>query len=814
MKKTLLPLFALIAAVSAFAAENPLIYPTAEVLAYAKTLEPRLTEIRRDLHRHPELGWEEVWTTAKIKEVLKTLPGIEIKEIPLKTGVIAELKGTKPELGTIGLRCDIDALPIQEDKPASHTYKSEIPGKMHACGHDGHITINLGAAMILSKFRPEHNVRFIFQPSEEDFPSGAKAMIDEAHATDGLKMIWGFHINATSDFGNVGWYDGIVMSGGYTLTIDVKGKSAHTAYPEYSVNPIVILSRVAVAIDGLKQTIRATQPYTVSMMHMDCPNVAHSASPEKGRLIVKTRYHEPEVNAFLVKKIKEIVKAQCDLYGATFEIAEKQGLEPTFNLPEMGPVVRENAAALGLPLEHIFASMGGDDFGFYGWKVPAYYMTFGLRTSKDFPIAHTSKFDWDERVLPGSAAMFASCALRRGYPTLPGSPAAGADGGKDFQNPLSGISFETPKAWPCPTMDRDDVVKAVWIEGEPYRGKPTRVFAYVALPKGASREHPVPGMVLAHGGAGTAYHSWVRTWVEKGYAVIAADNCASMPVRMPGTNEWMSSGFGGPRGWGGYEQVDEPVADQWPYHAVASVVHAHSYLRSLPEVDADRIGLTGISWGGFLTMLTASVDRRFKFAAPVYACAHYKDIPLWAKASRKPTRWLDLWEPANYVPSMTLPVIWFASTGDAAFSFDELQKTFPLLPNRPEIVIRKDMKHSHGPAGENMPELFAFADLHLRGGAPLPEVENLSVADGRLRVGFDAKGRKLKRADVIWTADVKPVKASAWQVRSYPDPTGSVFTAPVPEGAHRVFVNFVLDGRTGEKTYPEALVSSNAVFLE
>jgi len=398
-------------------AAEPLLYPTSEVMAYAKSLEQRLTEIRRDLHRHPELGWEEVWTTAKIKEVLKTLPGIEIREIPLKTGVVAELKGTKPELGTIGLRCDIDALPIQEEKPADHTYKSEIPGKMHACGHDGHITINLGAAMILSKFRPEHNVRFIFQPSEEIFPSGAKAMI-EAGAAEGLKMIWGFHINATSDFGNVGWYDGIVMAGGTKLDIKVKGKSVHTAYPEYSVNPIVILSRVAVAVDGLKQMIRATRPYSVTLVHMDCPRVAHSASPAEGRLILETCYHEPEVNELLKKKIREIVKQQCDLYGATFEIAEEQGLEPTYNLDAMGPVVRENAAALGLPLEHIFASMGGDDFGFYGWKVPAYYMTFGLRTSPDFPIAHTSKFDWDEKVLPGSVAMFASCALRKAYPAL------------------------------------------------------------------------------------------------------------------------------------------------------------------------------------------------------------------------------------------------------------------------------------------------------------------------------------------------------------------------------------------------------------
>jgi metal-dependent amidase/aminoacylase/carboxypeptidase family protein len=231
-------------------------------------------------------------------------------------------------------------------------------------------------------------------------------------------MIWGFHINATSDFGNVGWYDGIVMAGGYTLDIKVHGKSVHTAYPEMSVNPIVILSRVAVAVDGLKQMIRATRPYSVSLMHMDCPNVAHSASPAEGRLIIKTRYHEPEVNKLLVSKIRAIVKSFCDLYGATFEIAEEQGLEPTYNHESMGPLVRENAAALGLPVEHIFASMGGDDFGCYGWDVPAYYMTFGLRKGENFHIAHTSKFEWDEAILPPASAMFASCALRKEYPEL------------------------------------------------------------------------------------------------------------------------------------------------------------------------------------------------------------------------------------------------------------------------------------------------------------------------------------------------------------------------------------------------------------
>ena len=407
---------AVMALLGAFGGE-PLIYPAAKILAYAKTLEPQLTEIRRDLHRHPELAFEEFRTTAKIKEALSALPGVELLPCSMKTGCLAEIKGSRPELGTIALRCDIDALPIEEKSGVS--YASLEKGKMHACGHDGHITINLGAAMVLSKFRPERTVRFIFQPAEETIPCGAPKMI-EAGALDGVDMIWGFHINATSDFGNVGWYDGIVMAGGHTLEIKVHGKSAHTAYPEYSVNPIVILSRVVADIDSLKQTIRATRPYSVSMMDMECRPVAHSASPEEGRLVVKTRYHEPEVNDHLVAKIKEIVKSRCELFGATFDIAEEHGLDPTYNRPEMGPLVRENAAALGLPLEHIFASMGGDDFGCYGWKVSAYYMTFGLRTSPDFAIAHTAKFKWDEAVLPPAAAMFASCALRREYPRMSG----------------------------------------------------------------------------------------------------------------------------------------------------------------------------------------------------------------------------------------------------------------------------------------------------------------------------------------------------------------------------------------------------------
>ena len=410
MKKIILPLFALAAAVSAFAGENPLIYPTAEVLAYAKTLEPRLTEIRRDLHRHPELGWEEVWTTAKIKEVLGTLPGIVIKDIPLKTGVIAELKGTKPELGTIGLRCDIDALPIQEDKPATHAYKSEVPDVMHACGHDGHVAVNLGAAMLLSKIRPERNVRFLFQPAEETTPDGAPEFL-QCGVLDGVDEAWGFHLNATSDFGNVGWYDGTVMAGGTRFEIFVKGKSVHGSYPEEAINPAVILSRIAVEIDGLKSLVRATRPYSLTLLKLQAGDQT-VATPHEGMLGGRIGFHEKAIDTLLRAKIKMVAESTAAVFNGKAEVKYTDLLPLTYNTPDLGEVVRTNAKLLGLPLEQIFPSMGSDDFGYYGDKIPTYYMTFGLRKGKDFPIAHTPRFDFDDSVLAPSAAMFASVVLR------------------------------------------------------------------------------------------------------------------------------------------------------------------------------------------------------------------------------------------------------------------------------------------------------------------------------------------------------------------------------------------------------------------
>ena len=171
-----------------------------------------------------------------------------------------------------------------------------------------------------------------------------------------------------------------------------------------------------------------------------------------------------------------------------------------------------------------------------------------------------------------------------------------------------------PRMFDAPEHSEHDV-KAVFYEGLPWKGKPTRVFAYYGIPK-TDGKTKVPAMVLVHGGGGSAYISWVRLWVSRGYAAIAMDTCGSISGR--GNNNHQRHEDGGPGGWGGFNQLDLPTEDQWTYHAVADVILAHSLIRSFPEVDADRIGLTGISWGGYLTCIVAGIDPRFAFAAPVY----------------------------------------------------------------------------------------------------------------------------------------------------------------------------------------------------
>ncbi len=186
------------------------------------------------------------------------------------------------------------------------------------------------------------------------------------------------------------------------------------------------------------------------------------------------------------------------------------------------------------------------------------------------------------------------------------------------------VAFEQPLLTHVPNVEpaRDvptEGLTAIYYEGLPYKGQPTQVFAYYGLPRkdeGTAKDGKVPGIVLVHGGGGTAFARWVKLWNDRGYAAIAMDLCGCVPVGSYG--KWQRHARGGPPGWdASFEQIHEPLADQWQTHAVTAVARANSLLRSMPEVDADRVGLTGISWGAYdiawwLALIHASsVQRRF-----------------------------------------------------------------------------------------------------------------------------------------------------------------------------------------------------------
>ena len=342
---------------------------------------------------------------------------------------------------------------------------------------------------------------------------------------------------------------------------------------------------------------------------------------------------------------------------------------------------------------------------------------------------------------------------------------------------------------------RSPQIRPLFFEGLPYRGKPTRVFAWLGIPQ-VQAGQKVPGMVLVHGGGGTAFHDWVKLWVERGYAAISMDTCGALPEPADAKPRPRHE-FSGPPGWGGFDQIDDPLPDQWTYHAVADAILAHSLLRSQPEVDPDRIGLTGISWGGYLTCIIAGVDNRFRFAAPVYGCGHYLET-VFAKQVESAgddhgVRWLQWWDPANYLPNARMPTLWVTGSNDFAYWFPALQKSYRLVPaEQRTLCIRLRMPHGHGPAGEAPPEIAVFADSLLNKGCPLPRIVSATVQDSTVTVTFQSE-RPIAKAELNFTSDnTRPWPEREWSAIPA-EVTGDRAVATLPSDARAYYMNLFDD---------------------
>jgi hypothetical protein len=300
---------------------------------------------------------------------------------------------------------------------------------------------------------------------------------------------------------------------------------------------------------------------------------------------------------------------------------------------------------------------------------------------------------------------------------------------------------------------RDGNLVSVYYEGEPRKGKPTRVFAYIAYPEKPSGR--MPAVVLVHGGAGRAFQDWAKMWADRGYVALAMDHFGNGPDGKPLPD-------GGPNIGDPFAEPD--IREGWPYHAVADVVRAVSLLASMPEVDPKRIGVTGVSWGGYLTCIAAGLDDRLKAAVPVYGCGFLHEGSIWQETmmqmdSELRARWIENFEPSRYVGQAGMPMLFLNSTNDTCFWFGSYQKTYGLVKNR-TLCIKPDMTHGQD-QGASPVEIGLFMDQWLKGGKPLPKPGKVRVKGNDVEMEFKSPV-PLASAVLICTTDTGGWKDRKW----------------------------------------------------
>ncbi len=323
------------------------------------------------------------------------------------------------------------------------------------------------------------------------------------------------------------------------------------------------------------------------------------------------------------------------------------------------------------------------------------------------------------------------------------------------------IGEAAPETWPC-THLKENGLESLFFQSIPFKGQTTRVFAWLGLPEGASPARPAPGVVLVHGGGGTAFARWVRWWNRRGYAALAMDTCGAMPLPgsdTPDSATWLRHPQAGPPGWGGFDQVAWPVEDQWGTHACAAVIKAHTLLAARPEVEASRIGITGLSWGGYLTCLVVGLDPRFKAAAPVYGCGYVSEESTWTETGMfdgmtdaQVAFWRATFDPARLLPQAVLPMLWVNGTNDFAFWPSAWQRSVDASGGARQLCMKLRLPHGHLPEAEEGREVAAFFDAHLAGGAPMLRIGPPRMEGVCMTAGYGDE-RPLRSATLIVTPD-------------------------------------------------------------
>ncbi|MBD3880254.1 amidohydrolase [Phormidium tenue FACHB-886] len=377
------------------------------------TLAPRLIEIRRHLHSHPELSGQEYQTAAYVAGVLSSC-GVQVQELVGKTGVVGELPGNSSDKRLLAIRTDMDALPIQEK--TGLPFASHQPGIMHACGHDVHTTVGLGAAMVLSQLVEllPGKIRFLFQPAEET-AQGASWMIKDG-VMNGVDAILGIHVFPTISAGSVGIRYGALTAAADDLELIITGESGHGARPHEAIDAIWVASQV---ITTLQQAISRTQnplrPVVLSIGQIHggrAPNVI----ADHVRLLGTVRSLHPETSASLPTWIETIVGNLCQTYGAKYELNYRRGVPSVMNNSALTQITELAAQeAWGNDRVQILSepSLGAEDFSLYLNHAPGTMFRLGVGSldKPNYPLHHP-QFHVDEAAIVTGVVTMAYSAYK------------------------------------------------------------------------------------------------------------------------------------------------------------------------------------------------------------------------------------------------------------------------------------------------------------------------------------------------------------------------------------------------------------------
>lgn len=355
-------------------------------------------------------------------------------------------------------------------------------------------------------------------------------------------------------------------------------------------------------------------------------------------------------------------------------------------------------------------------------------------------------------------------------------------------------------------------IKAIYFDALEWKGKPTKVFAWLGFPKNPSGK--VPGIVLVHGGGGTAFLPWVQEWNDRGFAAISIAVEGQTSNRSKAAPKaWERHESGGPGRVGIYGDSKEPLRDQWMYHAVADTILSHSLLRSLPGVDPEKIGIMGISWGGVITSTVIGIDSRFAFAIPTYGCGDLsKAGNQYGRALGGNLLYQQVWDPLLRLDRAKLPILWFSWPQDQHFPLDRQAASYRRAPGSRMVALPPNMGHGHGPAW-NRPESYAFAESIVREKSPWCVQTTAGAADKTARVSFNSS-KPLDRATLVSTTGSGTTGSRTWLESSAKlEKKGGHWhaTATLSEGTTAWFINVHSGALVSSSDFQETSAPSQSI---